>query len=65
MKNWDSMTRSKKEDGFGFRLLESFNNALLVKMEAMIISKLDALWVRGFKRFVLPLHKLHSNSEGK
>lgn len=48
------MTRSKKEDGFGFRLLESFNNALLVKMEAMIISKLDALWVRVLKGLYFP-----------
>lgn len=48
------MTRSKKEGGLGFRDLESFNNALLGKIVARIISKPNALWVRVLKGLYFP-----------
>lgn len=43
------MTKSKREGGFDFRDLKSFNSARLAKMAAMMIEESDALWVRLLK----------------
>lgn len=48
------MTRSKEEGDFGFRDLESLNNALLEKMATRIISEPNTLWVRVSKGLYFP-----------
>lgn len=57
------MTRSKKERGLGFRELESFNNALLGKMAAMIISEPNTLWIRVLKGLYFPTSSKDSGGE--
>lgn len=48
------MTLSKKEGGYGFRELQSFNSAMLASMAARVMSEPDALWVRVLKGIYFP-----------
>lgn len=46
--------RPKKDGGFSFCVLESFNISLLGKMVARVLSELDSLWVRVLKGLYFP-----------
>lgn len=48
------MTYSKKEGGFSFRELQTFNSALLTSMVAQVLNELNALWVQVLKGIYLP-----------
>lgn len=44
-KRWELLTTSKSSGGLGFRELDTFNKALLTKMEARIMEEPSAMWV--------------------
>lgn len=48
------MTRAKKEGGFSFRELESFNTAILGKMASRILKETDSLGVKVLKGLYFP-----------
>lgn len=53
-KRWELMTISKKDGGFGFKELQTFNAALLTNMVARVLHKLNALWVQVLKVIYFP-----------
>lgn len=51
---WETMTKLKKDGGFGFRELEFFDKAFLEKMAARIVMLPNTLWVRVLKSLYFP-----------
>lgn len=48
------MTGAKKEGGFGFKELQTFNTTLLTKMAARILEEPNSLWVQVLKGIYFP-----------
>ena len=46
---WDILTPNKKDGGFGFREMESFNLTLLTKLSWKIITELESLYAKVLK----------------
>lgn len=48
--SWDTMTKSKKDGGLGFRDIQAFNDALLAKLSWRIMDNPSCLLARVLKR---------------
>lgn len=53
-KKWEAMTKAKKEGGYGFKELQTFNSAMLSNMETEILTAPNALWVRVMESLSFP-----------
>lgn len=60
------MTKSKSEDGFGFREFQAFNSAILANMAARVLSEPNSLWVQVMKGIYFPsIDFLHVSKGGE
>lgn len=61
---WDAPARKKEVGGLGFRELETFNMALLIKMADRIFKDPDSLWARVLKGVYYPQSDFVSGRKG-
>lgn len=51
--NWHSVCKPKEEGGLGFRVLEGWNKAAMVKHIWAVCQKSDTLWVKWVHTYVI------------
>lgn len=51
--NWQSVCKPENEGGLGFRFLEEWNKAAMVKHIWDVCNKSDTLWVKWIHTFVI------------